>query len=286
MVRMVELCAAMGGTYLVHGSPKQRSVPPGQTREAALDRARECLAQAARAAQRCGLTYCLEPLARADRHLTGRWESQRSPRLPLGGGAPPAEERIHAKFRANLRRRARRLGELGAVSLERTGGLDRLDVALGEFLALEGAGWKGERGTAIGRDPRLVAFYARIVRDAAARGALAIRTLRLDGRAVAVHLGLVHAGAFHLPKTAYDEALGAVSPGQLLQHEVLSECEARGLTAFEFLGPDMPWKRDWEPEHVPHDWLYVYRPSFAGRAMHTLKHRVRPAVKEALAWWR
>ena len=48
----------------------------------------------------------------------------------------------------------------------------------------------------------------------------------------------------------------------------------------------MPWKRDWDPEHVPHDWLYVYRPSFAGRAMHTLKHRVRPAVKEALAWWR
>jgi CelD/BcsL family acetyltransferase involved in cellulose biosynthesis len=228
----------------------------------------------------------LEPLARADRHLTGRWESQRSPRVALGGGLPPAEERTSAKFRANLRRRARRLGEAGAVSLERTGGLDGLDVALGEFLALEASGWKGERGSAIARDARLVAFYARVARDAAGRGALALRTLRLDGRAVAVHLGLVHGGAFHLPKTAYDEALGSLSPGQLLQREVLAECEARGLSAFEFLGPDMPWKRDWEAGHVPHDWLYVYRPSFAGRAMHTLKHRVRPAVKEALAWWR
>jgi CelD/BcsL family acetyltransferase involved in cellulose biosynthesis len=203
-----------------------------------------------------------------------------------GAGRAPAEERTSSKFRANLRRRARRLGELGAVAVRRTGGLEGLDVALGEFLALEAAGWKGERGTAIARDARLVAFYARIAREAAARGALALRTLTLDGRAVAVHLGLVHAGSYYLPKTAYDEALGAVSPGQLLQREVLSECEARGLAAFEFLGPDMPWKRDWEPEHVPHDWLYVYRPSFAGRAMHTLKHRVRPAVKEALAWWR
>lgn len=63
MVRLCELCAAMGGSYLVHGSPKQRSVPPGSTRQQALDRARECLAQAAQAAQRCGVTYCLEPLA-------------------------------------------------------------------------------------------------------------------------------------------------------------------------------------------------------------------------------
>jgi len=226
----------------------------------------------------------LEPLARADRHLTGRWASMQSPRVVLGGA--PAEERASSKFRANLRRRARRLGELGAVAVKRTDTLDGLDVALGEFLALEAAGWKGERGTAVGRDARLVSFYARIARDAAARGALALRTLTLDGRAIAVHLGLVHAGAYHLPKTAYDEGLGAVSPGQLLQREVLAECEARRLAAFEFLGPDMPWKRDWAPEHVAHDWLYVYRPSFAGRAMHTLKHRLRPAVKEALEWWR
>jgi CelD/BcsL family acetyltransferase involved in cellulose biosynthesis len=103
---------------------------------------------------------------------------------------------------------------------------------------------------------------------------------------VAVHLGLVHRGVYYLPKTAYDEALGSASPGQLLQREVLAECEARGLDGFDFLGPDMEWKREWAPTHAPHDWLYVYRPSLAGRAMHSFKHRLRPAVKEALTWWR
>ena len=69
MARMVELCAAMGGRYLVHGSPKQRSVPPGESRAVALERAGECLAQAARAAERHGVTYCIEPLARAETDL-------------------------------------------------------------------------------------------------------------------------------------------------------------------------------------------------------------------------
>jgi CelD/BcsL family acetyltransferase involved in cellulose biosynthesis len=226
----------------------------------------------------------LEPLARADRHLTGRWESMRSPWVALGGG--PAEARTSAKFRSNLRRRARKLQEAGAVALRRADRPGDVDGALAEFLALEASGWKGRHGTAIALDRRLVGFYTRIARDAAARGALAVRVLDLDGRAVAVHLGMVHRGVYYLPKTAYDEGLGHASPGQLLQGEVLAECEARGLSRFDFLGPDMDWKREWAPSHAPHDWLYVYRPSLPGSVMHTLKHRVRPVVKEALSWWR
>jgi CelD/BcsL family acetyltransferase involved in cellulose biosynthesis len=225
----------------------------------------------------------LEALAAADRHPCGRWESMRSPWVPLGGGAEAATS---TKFQANLRRRARRLTETGAVAVRRVDGGEDLDAALDAFLALEAAGWKWARGTAIARDARLVTFYRAAARDAARRGTLALRALELDGRPVAFHFGLIHGGAYLLPKTAYDEALGAVSPGQLLQREVLAECEARGLEAFDFLGPDMDWKRDWAPRHRPHDWLYVYRPGPRGRVMHTLKHRVRPALKEVLAWWR
>lgn len=69
MTRLVELCAALGGSYLVHGSPRQRSVPADSTREQAWERARECLSGAAAAAARCGVTYCLEPLARRETDL-------------------------------------------------------------------------------------------------------------------------------------------------------------------------------------------------------------------------
>ena len=63
MERLVELCSLMGGSYLVHGSPKQRSVPGGTSVDAARARAIECLARAAKRAQACGVTYCIEPLA-------------------------------------------------------------------------------------------------------------------------------------------------------------------------------------------------------------------------------
>jgi D-psicose/D-tagatose/L-ribulose 3-epimerase len=63
MERMVELCRLMGGNYLVHGSPKQRSVPVGDTREAAWERALACFGRAAARARQCGVTYCVEPLS-------------------------------------------------------------------------------------------------------------------------------------------------------------------------------------------------------------------------------
>lgn len=69
MERMVELCALMGGAYLVHGSPKQRSVPAGDTREAAWDRAQACLARTGKRAEACGVTYCIEPLSRRETDL-------------------------------------------------------------------------------------------------------------------------------------------------------------------------------------------------------------------------
>jgi sugar phosphate isomerase/epimerase len=69
MLRLVDLCAELGASYLVHGSPKQRKVPPGETRASALARATECWAQAAARAARLGVTYCIEPLAPAEADL-------------------------------------------------------------------------------------------------------------------------------------------------------------------------------------------------------------------------
>jgi len=61
----IELCAELGGAYLVHGSPAQRRVSdPADAR-----RAEEAWALAAEAAQKAGVVYCLEALAKPDCNL-------------------------------------------------------------------------------------------------------------------------------------------------------------------------------------------------------------------------
>lgn len=63
MRRLVDFCAEVGGKVLVHGSPGQRAIPAGETRETAIARARDAFARVADDAQRAGVVYCIEPLA-------------------------------------------------------------------------------------------------------------------------------------------------------------------------------------------------------------------------------
>jgi sugar phosphate isomerase/epimerase len=63
MLALIDLCAALGGRYLVHGSPQQRRIEAGETRAAALARAQECFAAIAERAHAAGVVYCIEPLS-------------------------------------------------------------------------------------------------------------------------------------------------------------------------------------------------------------------------------
>jgi D-psicose/D-tagatose/L-ribulose 3-epimerase len=66
MIRLTGLCAELGGAVLVHGSPKQRQIAPGETHAIALARLQDGLAQVALAAAKAGVTYCIEPLSRQE----------------------------------------------------------------------------------------------------------------------------------------------------------------------------------------------------------------------------
>ena len=69
VARLVSLCAELGGTVLVHGSPKQRAVAAGETHATARGRLVAFLADAARCAEAHGVTYCIEPLAKSETSL-------------------------------------------------------------------------------------------------------------------------------------------------------------------------------------------------------------------------
>ena len=66
MKQLIGLCADLGGTYLVHGSPQQRRLPEnGNDQEIGEARKRgiESWASIAEAAENSGVTYCIEALA-------------------------------------------------------------------------------------------------------------------------------------------------------------------------------------------------------------------------------
>jgi CelD/BcsL family acetyltransferase involved in cellulose biosynthesis len=214
----------------------------------------------------------------------GEWASMVSPYMPLPPDVAALDKQQGSKFRGNLRRRAKKLeAEVGPIALERIDGSNltavELDAILDEGFALEAAGWKGDAGTAIACDARLLGRYRALAHAFAARGELACYFLRAGERRVAFHYALVDADTYYLFKPGFDPALANYGLGHLLVDAVARDLIARGIRELDFLGDDMPWKRDWTDKARPHSFRYLFAPTARGRALAAWKLRLAPAAK-------
>jgi CelD/BcsL family acetyltransferase involved in cellulose biosynthesis len=227
------------------------------------------------------------PACRAAARLMG-WRSlersvEESPFLHLGGTWEAYVGTLRRSFKADLRRRRRRLAEAGTVTVEVGRGNDRLDALLTEGFAIEGSGWKTAQGTAISSHAETERFYRAVARWAAGRGWLRLAFLRLDGRPMAFHFNVVQGGALYHLKGGYDPAYERFSPSRLLHCEMIERAFADGLRSYEFLGAVEPWKLEWTSSVRDRLAFQAFPPAVAGRIEWAAFAYGRPLAQRVLA---
>lgn len=153
---------------------------------------------------------------------------------------------LSAHRRSDLRRAERHADAEGAVTVRLLRpALADTPALLNEAFAIEARSWKGEAGTALGRDRRLGTFFRDFAPRLAADGRLELAFLDIGGRGVAMQIAVEWHERLWLLKTGYDDAFSGCSPGILLLAHAVREAAERGLEAFEFLGTVQPWLDPW-----------------------------------------
>ncbi len=120
---------------------------------------------------------------------------------------------LGAKKIKELRRQRNRLADNGEVVLRIASEPSEVSAALETFLALEAAGWKGKRGTALVQDEGDASFIREAAEKLAARGEFEVLTLNAGGRAAASCLVIKSGRRAYFFKLAYDETEAKSSPG-------------------------------------------------------------------------
>lgn len=136
-------------------------------------------------------------------------------------------EALRRDHRKDLRRKTRRLAELGTLefdSLERDG---EADTWIEEFLQLELSGWKGRNGGAFACNETSRTYFATIAKAAFERDNLTLLALRLDGKPIAMKCNFVSAPGSFAFKIAFDESYAEYSPGVLLELENITRFHAQ-----------------------------------------------------------
>ena len=248
-----------------------------------------------RAERRISLHFVTTPIAamqmRAARHASRPYRCitrllERSPYVPIELGWEEYQKRLPGSLLREMRRRRRLLQARGVLELSVEDGADRIDEHLDEGFAVEAAGWKGRRRTAIDSSAVTRGFYRAIAGWAAHHGWLRLAFLRLGERAIAFDYALEFGGRHYLLKTGFDPALRAFAPGILLRYEMLSRAFADSMASYEFLGRDEPWKLVWANRTRERMLVQAFAPSPAGLFDWTAFAIGRPVAKRVLAFAR
>ncbi len=126
------------------------------------------------------------------------------------------EQALSSSTRKKLRQQRRRLSEKGALTTRIVSRPDDVATALGDFLAIEAAGWKGRQGTALLCNDNHVALVRGTVASLAAASCVSIHSLYLGDAPVSMQIILRAGPVAFTWKTTYDERFRDYSPGMLL----------------------------------------------------------------------
>lgn len=185
--------------------------------------------------------------------------------VPVRGSWADYERGLSSRITGNLPRLRRRAARLGAVSVDVcTPTPDDVGRLMATVAAVEGSGWKGERGSALRCRRGLGAFFAAYVQRAARRGDLRIAMLRFGDRVAAVELALEAYDSWWQLKIGFEQDLASYYPGLLLTQALVQRTFERGLAAHEFLGSAAEWEERWLPERRSFEMCAVYPATLRG----------------------
>jgi CelD/BcsL family acetyltransferase involved in cellulose biosynthesis len=171
------------------------------------------------------------------------------------------------RFRYNLRSRLRRLGEQGPFQFRSIADPAEVPAALATLTDLHARRWHGQHTATIFSSSAVARrFYADACTRYARRGLLDLTLLEVGGRAVAGSLGFVDRDTFYYYLPAWEPSLARLAPSSLLLAYLIERAYARGLTRFDFMLGDEPYKADWATESRETVNIVVGAPTLRGQA--------------------
>ena len=198
--------------------------------------------------------------------------------LPVPEDFDAYRSALSKNFRSNLnkaRNHARRAGEV-SFNIDNTtpGRASFLD----EFMDIEAANWKGEKGSAIKASTDLSKWYATLVPALEKSGLLEWQSMRIDNETIAANLCIRTPRKVFLWKLGYKDAFSKCSPGSLLlQHVIETASNDGNLDSIELL-TSYAWYDNWNMQAHHFQSLTFFRNGLKGRLLcvaSRLKTRLR-----------
>lgn len=213
--------------------------------------------------------------------LTEMRVSQNCPYLPLPSTADEFLASLGKEMRSTLKRRTRRLFEMGVETrlVERE---DEIEGSLASLFQLHQKRWtlRGLKGNF--RQEKIRAFHAEASRRFLEKGRLRLYLLNVNGSTIASLYCFAFKGKVFYYQAGFDPEWSAKSPGTVLMGHGIQSSIAEGMTEFDFLRGLDPYKFRWtDKSRTTHNLIAIPKGKLKGMFSFKLDETLRGAKRYA-----
>ncbi len=201
-----------------------------------------------------------------------------SPFLTLPSSWGVVVDNLSTSFRKTLRRKINKAKKLRTVGIDETAIPARVDDAM----AIDRHTWQYANGTGISSRGPNKTFYTTLAHRMAGAGWLRLVFVTLDAKPVCFEYNLLYKNVLYNLKLGYLPEQGHWSPGLFLKHHVLSQMASAGVSEYDFLGLDEPYKLHWTSTVRPHCFVCLVGSTWDVRLAAFVQFRFRPWLTERL----
>lgn len=172
-------------------------------------------------------------------------EEEIAPRLHIGGADyATVEKGWTANLRSDIRRKRKKLSEVGPVSLWQPQTADEAETLLHEFFEVHDAKWLSEGYPGRFQNPAERAHFRALLRRFWGRG-IHFSTVRCGETNVSYHFGFVSGKWLLWYRPTYRPEFGRFSPSKIHISLLVEEACRHGWDGFDFLLGEEPYKYSW-----------------------------------------
>lgn len=191
------------------------------------------------------------------------------------------------KLRQNVRRYQRRLTEAHGIRFVALSAPADITSAVVRYSALEAAGWKGRKGTAVTPESRQLQFYSEVLVALAQRGGALVCELWAGPQLIASRLSIVEGHLVVMLKTAYNEGFAEFAPGNTLLALMVEHLfKAHPGKSVEFYTNATREQQFWSTQERDIRHLSFYRHDGLSEALHAINRgfgRTRSSTRSELS---
>ena len=195
--------------------------------------------------------------------------------LPLDNSIGELEKSWSKKQIAVIKRRYKKLCEIGKVEFVVCDNENDIMNALPICFEIEDRSWKGEGGTSILKKGQ-IPFFTEQAKLLAEKGKMVVYGLVLDGRWIAFQYCLYDKNTTFSQKLSNESEFRQYGVGQILAYLILQQLAGRSpQEKFDFVGILMPHQQCWNPQETASGQIVLPQPGLMNHLCFNAYHLLR-----------